>query len=241
MDISLVIPIFNLCEYRLRNLAFILHHITNSELSRNISVIEQKTENTHSRSVTDRFPSVNHVIYDLNQTKFNKSKLLNTHIKKIKSDYVWMYDVDVYLDVDYVLSQLPTDIQLVRPFEFILHLSESESTYLFKSNLIKTKKSENKLNHAFGKYSFILKTNYFTQIEGYDEKYEGWGFQDLDLISRLPRKIYSGYTKNIAFHLYHPHSSRENYKKNKELFNKKGNFKKLIPKKKKMLDKKTKL
>jgi predicted glycosyltransferase involved in capsule biosynthesis len=152
-----------------------------------------------------------------------------------------MYDVDVYLDVDYVLSQLPTDIQLVRPFEFILHLSESESTYLFKSNLIKTKKSENKLNHAFGKYSFILKTNYFTQIEGYDEKYEGWGFQDLDLISRLPRKIYSGYTKNIAFHLYHPHSSRENYKKNKELFNKKGNFKKLIPKKKKMLDKKTKL
>ena len=241
MVISLVIPIFNLCEYRLRNLAFILHHITNSELSRNVSVIEQKTENPHAYNITNRFPNVNHITYDLNQTKFNKSKLLNTHIKKIKSDYIWVYDVDVYLDVNYVLSQIPTGIQLVRPFEFIINLDEHESTYLFKSNLIKTKKSENKLNHAFGKYSFILKTDYFKQIEGYDERYEGWGFQDLDLISRLPKKIYSGYTKNIAFHMYHPSASRENYKKNKELFSKKGNFKKLIPKKKKMLDKKTKL
>jgi predicted glycosyltransferase involved in capsule biosynthesis len=154
-------------------------------------VIEQETENIHSHNITDRFPNVSHIKYNLNQTKFNKSKLLNTHIQKIKSDYIWVYDVDVYLDVDYVLSQIPSDIQLVRPFEFIIHLNEHESTYLFKSSLIKTKKSENKLNYAFGKYSFILKTNQFRQIMGYDERYEGWGFQDLDLISRLPKKIYS--------------------------------------------------
>ena len=53
---------------------------------------------------------------------FNKSKLLNKFIPNTKYDYIWMLDVDVYLDIDYVISQLPTDVKLVRPFELIYSL-----------------------------------------------------------------------------------------------------------------------
>tara|TARA_B100001093_G_scaffold339651_1_gene324411 strand:- start:2021 stop:2746 length:726 start_codon:yes stop_codon:yes gene_type:complete len=241
MDISLVIPIFDLCEYRLRNLAFILNHISDSQLSRRIYVAEQDSNNNKkSQDITSRFPNVKHITFNLGQSKFNKSKLLNRFVDNITSEFIWVWDVDVYLDVDYVISQLPKNVKLVRPFECILHLNKSESEYLLNTNLIKIKNKKNS-NHAFGKYSFILSTNYFKQINGYDENFEGWGFQDLDLISRLPKKIYTGYTKNIAFHLYHVEASRENYNNNKKLFNEKGNFKKLVPKQKKVLDKKTKL
>lgn len=240
MDISLVIPIFDLCEYRLKNLAFILNHLSNSQLSRKIFVVEQGSDNKKSRDIISRFPNVNHSIFNLGKSKFNKSKLLNRFVDDITSEFIWVWDVDVYLDVDYVISQLPSNVKLVRPFECILHLNKSESQHLLNTNHIKIEKTK-KSNHAFGKYSFILNTNYFKQINGYDEKFEGWGFQDLDLISRLPKDIYTGYTKNIAFHLYHVEASRENYNNNKKLFNKKGNFKKLVPKQKKVLDKKTKL
>lgn len=237
MNVGLVIPIFNLCKNRLRNLAFNLNHLSNTNLVRDVVVLEQSCKKSNSLEVIERFPNVNHIKYELGNESFNKSKLLNLYTETTKYDFIWMLDVDVYIDINYVLSQLPTNVKLVRPFELIQNLNENETEHLFKTNLIAIKQSRRETNNAFGKYSFIIETNLLNVIGGYDENYEGWGFQDLDLMKRIPSKTYRGYTKNIAFHLYHPKASREKYNKNKLLFNKKGNFKKLVPRKKKILDK----
>ena len=237
MNIGLVIPIFNLCEYRLRNLSFVLNHISKSALSRNIEVVEQESDNRSTADILQRFPNISYTNIKIEGDAFNKSKLLNKFIPNTKYDYIWMLDVDVYLDIDYVISQLPTDVKLVRPFELIYSLPEKETKHLFNTNLILASKTGNEINNAVGKYSFIIDKSLYIKIGGYDENYEGWGFQDLDLMKKIPKDVYRGYTKNIAFHLYHPNASREKYNKNKELFNKKGNFKKLIPRRKKILDK----
>lgn len=237
MNVGLVIPIFNLCKNRLRNLAFNLNHLSTTDLVRDVIVLEQYSEHSNSLEVVDRFPNVNHIVFDLGKKTFNKSKLLNRYAETTKYDFIWMLDVDVYIDINYVLSQLPPNVKLVRPFELIQSLNKKETEHLFKTNLISITESKRETNNAFGKYSFIIETNLLNVIGGYDEDYEGWGFQDLDLIKRIPPKTYRGYTKNIAFHLFHHKASREKYNKNKSIFHKKGNFKKLVPRKKKILDK----
>ena len=237
MNIGIVIPIYNLCEYRQRSLAFNLHHLSNSKMYRNVVVVEQHSSSTMSYDIIQRFPSIEHKIFEIDSDVFNKSVLLNKYIHDCTFDYIWMLDVDVYLDVDYVTSQIPSNSHLIRPYEFIQNLNETESDHLLKTTYIKFDEVRREVNNAFGKYSFIINTDLIKSIGGYDEEYEGWGFQDLDLMSRLPKDIVHGYTKNIAFHLYHPTASRKKYNKNKELFNKKGNFKKLVPRKKKILDK----
>jgi len=237
MNIGLVIPIFNLCEYRQRNLAFNLHHLSNSTLHGNIVVIEQYNPLSTSYETISRFTGIEHRIFKIESQVFNKSKLLNKYINECSHEYIWLLDVDVYLDVDYVISQIPNNAHLIRPYEFIQNLNQRETDHLLKTKSIKLEKAKREVNNAFGKYSFISKKSIIKDIGGYDESYEGWGFQDLDLMKRFPKKTLHGYTKNIAFHLYHPSASRKKYNKNKELFIKKGNFRKLVIRKKKKLDK----
>ena len=156
MNIGLVIPIFNLCKDRLRNLAFNLNHLSTTDLVRDVIVLEQYSEHSNSLEVVDRFPNVNHIVFDLGKKTFNKSKLLNRYAETTKYDFIWMLDVDVYIDINYVLSQLPSNVKLVRPFELIQSLNKKETDHLFKTNLISITESKRETNNAFGKYSFIV-------------------------------------------------------------------------------------
>jgi predicted glycosyltransferase involved in capsule biosynthesis len=58
------------------------------------------------------------------------------------------------------------------------------------------------------------------KINGFDENYVGWGFEDSDLAIRLFRsgiKIMNGRYATNVLHLWHPEFSREAIDKNKEL------------------------
>ena len=60
----------------------------------------------------------------------------------------------------------------------------------------------------------------FLKINGFDENYVGWGFEDSDLAIRLFRsgiKIMNGRYATNVLHLWHPEFSREAIDKNKEL------------------------
>ncbi len=73
----------------------------------------------------------------------------------------------------------------------------------------------------------------FLEVNGFDEAYQGWGFEDSDLVIRLIRK--GVYRKNARFsvpvvHLWHPASDRQNWDENLKRLREIQNSKEVIAK-----------
>lgn len=59
----------------------------------------------------------------------------------------------------------------------------------------------------------------FLAVNGFDEEFEGWGFEDSDCVIRLQRaKVFhkSGRYATAVLHLWHPSASRQQEEKNKK-------------------------
>lgn len=104
---------------------------------------------------------------------FNRGMLLNigfTHAKQMGCDYVVFHDVDmVPIDVDYTYSNIP------------LHLSTN-----FK--LEEGEKDRTIFDEYFGGVT-MFPINLFEEIDGYSNKYWGWGYEDNDLLLRCKEKF----------------------------------------------------
>jgi predicted glycosyltransferase involved in capsule biosynthesis len=103
-----------------------------------------------------------------NAKLFNRGMLLNIGFKiaeKLNCDYVVFHDVDMIPErVDYTYSDIP------------LHLATN----------FKTTGDENK-NELFEEYFggvTMFTMDDFRKIDGYSNKYWGWGYEDTDLLHR---------------------------------------------------------
>ena len=218
MNIGVVIPIYNLTLDRFLNFKFVLSRLNLSTVE-NINVIEQHSANSNVTDIIKLFGRVNYKRYNLKTNIFNKSKLLNTFFNSAKCDYVWMLDADVYMDYEYVISNLPSEFDFVRPFNQILKLNKSNTHYTRNTAKVKIDNENLVVNNYFGKYSYIVERNKFLEVGGYNEKFQGWGFQDLNLFNKINKKDNKiKYTQNNAFHLYHTKASKQHYQNNKKLF-----------------------
>ena len=121
--------------------------------------VETITEHLYSQNI--KFELI--IVEQDNAKLFNRGALLNIgfkYAKKLKCDYVVFHDIDMLpLDVDYSYSDYP------------IHLATE-----FDDN-----------REIFDKYFggvtlFPMKD--FEQIDGYSNKYWGWGFEDTDLLAR---------------------------------------------------------
>ena len=102
---------------------------------------------------------------------FNRGALLNIGFKyaeKLECDYVVFHDVDMIpVNVDYSYSEVP------------LHLS----THFLKND----DEGKEVFDEYFGGVT-LFPMNYFKQIDGYSNKYWGWGYEDTDLLYRCVKK-----------------------------------------------------
>lgn len=100
---------------------------------------------------------------------FNRGMILNIgfkHAEKLKCDYVVFHDVDMIpVHVDYSYSDIP--LQMANNFV------EGDEDY---------KNSELFDEYFGGVTMFNMET--FRKIDGYSNKYWGWGFEDTDLLHR---------------------------------------------------------
>ena len=214
-----MIPIYKPSDDRISNLDFILNALSTFGVNE-VTIAEQTYPNCNSvKNLLKSYSHFKYVPVDLNIDTFNKSKLLNKVAEKCKSEIIWFLDCDVYLNYKYVIDNTPNDIDFMRPFEQIVLLHKQETDYLKTHKKVVLDDTRHNAYNQDGKYSFIIRKSLFNKISGYDEEYSGWGFQDLDLLKRLPSNIKSGYTDNTAFHLYHKRESYEKYNKNKKIFN----------------------
>lgn len=103
---------------------------------------------------------------------FNRGTLLNIGFKyaeKLKCDYVVFHDVDMIpIQVDYGYSDVP------------LHLS----THFLKNSDYQDKEV---FEEYFGGVT-LFPMEFFKQINGYSNKYWGWGYEDTDLLYRCEKK-----------------------------------------------------
>lgn len=216
MDI--VIPIFNPSHHRLSNLKFILDEMSTQSLQ-NVYVCEQNSNSESVKNLTNPYNFVTHQLIDIDSEKFNKSKLINKAFTKTKSELVWLLDGDVYLNYKYVQLHTPEYIDFIRPFDKIVMLDEAESKILKETSRIKLTDRQYDSYQGYGKYSMIIRRTLFNSIGGFDERYEGWGFQDLDFVKKISNDAKKGHTDNMGFHMYHDRQSLEDYSDNKNLYN----------------------
>jgi hypothetical protein len=119
------------------------------------------------------------VVEQDNQRAFNRGKLLNVgflYAKKLNCDYVVFHDIDMLpIDVDYSYFDVP------------LHLAtDFLTTNKFKRIVF---------DEYFGGVT-LFPVELFDQVNGYSNKYWGWGYEDTDLLYRcelekLPLKTLS--------------------------------------------------
>lgn len=218
MNIGVVIPIYNLTLDRFLNFKFVLSRLSLSTIE-NINVIEQHSANTNVTDIIRLFGRVNYKRYNLKTNTFNKSKLLNIFFNSVNYDYVWMIDADVYMNYEYVINNLPSQFDFVRPFNQVVKLNKSNTQFTRNTAKVKIDSENLVINNHYGKYSYIIERGKFLEVGGYNEQFQGWGFQDLNLFNKINKKDNKiKYTQNNAFHLYHTKASKQYYQNNKKLF-----------------------
>jgi hypothetical protein len=121
---------------------------------------------TYLRTKNIRFELI--IVHQDDAKLFNRGMLLNIgfkQAKKLRCDYVVFHDVDMLpIDVDYSYSDIP--LHLSTNFE----LSEGE-----KERVV--------FDTYFGGVT-LFPMDIFEQIDGYSNKYWGWGYEDDDLLLR---------------------------------------------------------
>lgn len=223
MDLAtIVIPTFNLSEFRYRNLHFLL---TNFLKNLNIPIIitEQKS-NLHNTNVQDLVKSINQsniiykpVITDTN--KFHKTKLINNALRTITTKYTWMLDADVFLRYGYVLDNLKGQ-DVIQPYDVVLHLSEKQTlNFINDKKFIINKGDQFKVCKKFGPLSFIVKTDIFLN-NPMEEDFIGYGWEDFEFSNRLQEYYSIDIINKKGLHLCHEISPSINKEEleNRKLF-----------------------
>jgi hypothetical protein len=106
-----------------------------------------------------------------NAKLFNRGMLLNIGFKyaeKMKCDYVVFHDVDMLpIDVDYSYS--PTPLHLATDF------------------VLKKKETPREMFEQYFGGVTLFPVEIFKKIDGYSNKYWGWGYEDTDLLYRCEK------------------------------------------------------
>ena len=144
-------------------------------------VIPYRNRRSHLKEFSRRFVKymekfdINYELIVINQDDaklFNRGTLLNIGFKyaeELNCDYVVFHDIDMIpIHVDYSYSDVP------------LHLS---------THFLNNEEYDKKLvfEEYFGGVT-MFPMEYFRKIDGYSNKYWGWGYEDTDLLYRCEKK-----------------------------------------------------
>ena len=205
MTVGIVIPFLNSSPDRLDNLYFILKVLKESPI-KEIIVVEQVIDKSLIK-LDSRF---NHILVKSEYTHIEKSRLINIGIQNLQANFLWMNDVDICHQDKFtkVLDCLRDDHIFIKPFKKFILLTKEQTDEFKQNRKLKISGTRIVLNGS-GAGSFIFRKKEFIEIGGMDERYIGWGFEDMEFADRAGR-IYPlvEYSNLIGIHLYHEPSRR---------------------------------
>ena len=207
--ITIVVPIYKLGSYRLRNFNFLIKNLSNL----NIPILVAEQIGT-DQPLLDSKPQSNlyrHKIFTTDIPVIHKSWLVNQAVHHVKTEYVWFIDSDFYTDFASILKcQKFTKFDFFKPFDICKDLNEFQTQQLVKTkcideSMLRTNMSSDRSIKYFGALSYICKVDNFKNSGQLDENYIGWGYEDLDLFLNIHEQNYSiGVAHNVnAVHMWH--------------------------------------
>jgi len=217
-DITVVIPFYNSCHERFKNLECILKSL----YTNNIKTIlcEQLHSDVESdvKRLADNYSNTTYIPF-IKSGLVNKSKMVNIGVAKCKTTYIWQLDADVILKWLEIISNITTQ-DVIKPFDFVIRLSKQESNWYMANGSIKFLKGDAKnTTSRFGPLSFIIKKEIYEREQGMNEEFEGWSWEDIEFAKRIQKKYTIETIKSHGIHLWHPDAT-SNEENNVKIMNK---------------------
>lgn len=154
------------------------------------------------------------------KSNWNRAHAINIGIKTAKTKYILASDVDIIFNTDYI-SKCIKELQINVNQALYCRMFDSKKGQIKKSIKI-SKKTLEKLkkkciprnlggNFPYGISIILAQKKFFEKIRGYDEFYEIWGSEDIDLAKRLEKTgIRLHNISNKTFHIHQWHLKHEN-------------------------------
>ena len=210
---TIVISYFKSCPFREKNLRLIVSLINEANIP--IIIVEQVGGDSSKKTEVISNGKLTHVSYFC-ESSFHKSKLYNMSIDYVKTEYVWFLDADVILPFKDIISRIHSQ-ELIRPMGGVYLLNKEDSLKVLKNKSINISKES--LCNYFGKHSFIIKRSSFLNCGMFDDKFIGWGWEDLDFVQTKASHIDPFVFEDLmGFHLFHPAAKKENERANYNIY-----------------------
>lgn len=159
-----------------------------------------------------KYTFIKYKYHSVQDQPWNKSRALNSVIKKISTGFCFVADVDMIFDPTFIKNA----IQLQEPNKSVYF----QTGFLSPQDMVKNRKFKEfqnyrkSTNEATGLSMFPVEVLH--NLRGFDEFYHFWGAEDTDIHVRIKNAGYKleFYTKNILMlHQWHPsYRSKESSK-----------------------------
>ena len=210
---SLIIPFRNSDRYRLANLLAVEKFYHSQFPEWQVIIVEQDAAPTLKLNFFAGSPKL---IFAFNAGLFNKSWAINIAFMQSNEQVLLIGDADMVVEsiaLKRSLEAVEQELDVVRPFRNLVDLDQNETRSFLDSGSIEssTKHStldRNHLNESLcltGGF-FLIKSEYFRKLKGFDERFEGWGGED-DAFSLKVQAVSSKTAilrEGIAWHCWHP-------------------------------------
>lgn len=213
---TVIIAVRNRSDYRLENALESLRLQTYDQSLLEALVVDYNSDDLHAETIMKlcRHYSARHMRLE-SEGIWNKSRCLNVGIRATRSRYIMISDVDVVFSPNYVeeavrvLRKNPLGVVVAIMWDLPegavrKPMSGSELKATFRTlGAVATPRQGDGTSLAI----HATRAKYYWKIRGFDEFYEGWGREDLDMARRLG---YLGLEfENIDerskyFHQWHP-------------------------------------
>ena len=204
-EVTAVIPFLSDSPERDRNLEYVSRAFVSAGIP--CIVFEQRKEGSNFPQLLDE-GIFYHFFED--SGSFKKSKIINEAANFCTTKYIWIHDCDVVLPFDEIIKDIEHQ-HIIKPFNTIFHLDEEDSKKYIDGPDFELKEGSLHSDY-FGKYSLIVNMDIFNEIGGFDEKFVGWGWEDLDFVHNRITKIPGIEIYKMdhigGYHLHHPDASR---------------------------------
>jgi len=178
--------------------------------------------------------SIEHYKFKASGSLIRKSWLINKSCNFVHTSHIWVIDCDFYMDFSAVDIDVATTYDYYQPYNYSRDLTMEETLDFYINPCLKEIKYynglENEHRHVniYGALSFIFNVNKYIGIGGMDERYIGWGHEDIDLFLKLHTpdrgKIIEINRVDLGVHLWHPEPIKKSGTNNSNLgiFSEKG-------------------
>ena len=138
---------------------------------------------------------------------FNKSKALNAGARAARHPLLLLHDADVWPPEDYVLQCAELmdreGWEAVRPIRFLFLLGEAESRQVLETADVRSVRTVAQVQQNNPGLSAFVRKDVYLELGGHDERFTGWGWEDVEFLDRLKtRRLYPG-AFLPAVHLWH--------------------------------------